>query len=124
MSFLSSSLVFLVLSLHIIQVIPIQLQLQEGEEFKENVVEDSQLNECISVQRSAELGVCFGKEVLNQLNKYNEADTFSLATGVSFVRDDKTPRDFASFLDKDPMDFRYYSFQDYSFLIVSSSTYC
>ncbi|XP_059050597.1 uncharacterized protein LOC131845544 [Achroia grisella] len=106
MSSLSVLLAFLFVSLYIIEVIPIQLELQKGEEYKENVVDDSNLNECISVQRSAELGVCFGKEILNNLNKFNEADTFSLATGVSFVRDEKTPRDIASFLDKDPMDFR------------------
>ncbi|XP_026754402.2 uncharacterized protein LOC113514512 [Galleria mellonella] len=106
MSSLSVILAFLFISLKIIQVIPIQLELKEGDNYKDNVVDDSQLNECISVQRSAELGVCFGKEILNNLNKFNEADSFSLATGVSFVRDEKTPRDIASFLDKDPMDFR------------------
>lgn len=94
-----------ILSLLSVEVIPIQLQ--EGEQIVENDVSDSQLNECISIQRSSELGVCFGKEVLNKLNKYDEAEAFSLATGVSFVRDEKTPRDIGSFLDKDPMDFRY-----------------
>lgn len=82
------------------------MNLQEGEEIKENNVDDSQLNQCINVQRSSEVGVCFGKEILNKLNKYDEAESFSLASGVSFVRDEKTPRDFASLLDKDPMDFR------------------
>lgn len=91
----------------VVEVIPIQLDLQEGEEVKGNHVDDSQLNECISVRRSTEVGVCFGKELLNKLNKYDEADAFSLATGVSFVRDEKTPRDIGAFLDKDPMDFRY-----------------
>lgn len=87
--------------------VAIPIQLQEGEQLVENDLNGSQLNECISVQRSSELGVCFGKEVLNKLNTYDEAETFSLATGISFVRDDKTPRDIGSFLDKDPMDFRY-----------------
>ncbi|KAJ2940528.1 hypothetical protein O0L34_g6464 [Tuta absoluta] len=87
-----------------IEVIPIQLQ--QGEEIKENNVEDSQLNQCINVRRSTEVGVCFGKELLHKLNQYEESDEFSLANGVSFVRDEKTPRDIASFLDKDPMDFR------------------
>lgn len=85
------------------------IQLQEGEQLNENDVENSQLNDCISVQRSSELGVCFGREVLNKLNKYDEADSFSLATGIAFVRDEKTPRDIGSFLDKDPMDFRYFN---------------
>lgn len=85
------------------EVIPIQLQ--QGEQI-DNDVDDSQLNECVSIQRSSELGVCFGKEVLNRLNKYDETESFSLATGISFVRDEKTPRDIGSFLDKDPMDFR------------------
>ncbi|KOB56339.1 Osiris 10, partial [Operophtera brumata] len=123
-----------ILSLLMVEVIPIQLQegeqivenyvndsqlnecvsiqrsselgLQEGEQIVENYVKDSQLNECVSIQRSSELGVCFGKEILNKLNKYDEAETFSLASGISFVRDEKTPRDIGSFLDKDPMDFR------------------
>ncbi|XP_026323050.1 uncharacterized protein LOC113232513 isoform X3 [Hyposmocoma kahamanoa] len=100
-----SSLVFsLMLTLLVIEVIPIQLQ--DEEELKENNVEDSELNQCISVHRSTEIGSCFGKELLNRLNQYNEAESFSLSTGVSFVRDEKTPRDFGSFLDKDPMDFR------------------
>ncbi|XP_049880444.1 uncharacterized protein LOC126376939 [Pectinophora gossypiella] len=103
-SSISTKLAFLITLSLAIEVIPIQLQ--EGEELKENNVEDSQLNQCINVQRSAEVGVCFGKELLNKLNQYDEADTFSLATGVSFVRDEKTPRDFGNFLDKDPMDFR------------------
>lgn len=94
----------IILSLLSVEVIPIQLQ--EGEQI-ENDVNDSQLNECISIERSSDLGVCFGKEVLNKLNNYDEAETFSLATGISFVRDEKTPRDIGSFLDKDPMDFRY-----------------
>ncbi|XP_030034238.2 uncharacterized protein LOC115450377 [Manduca sexta] len=88
------------------EVIPIQLSLQEGEEIKENNVDNSQLNDCISVRRGTEIGVCFGKELLNKLNNYDEAESFSLATGVSLIRDEKTPRDFGSFLDKDPMDFR------------------
>ncbi|XP_013185009.1 uncharacterized protein LOC106130659 [Amyelois transitella] len=104
MSLVTKTLAVFFISSNFIQVIPIQLQ--QGEEFKENVVEDSSLNECISVQRKTELGYCFGKEILNNLNQFNEQDSFSLATGVSFVRDEKTPRDFASFLDKDPMDFR------------------
>ncbi|KAJ8715396.1 hypothetical protein PYW07_009878 [Mythimna separata] len=90
----------------VVEVIPIEIDLQEGEEIKGNRVDDSQLNECISVRRSTDVGVCFGKELLNKLNKYDEADAFSLATGVSFVRDEKTPRDIGAFLDKDPMDFR------------------
>lgn len=94
----------LMLMTSVIEVIPIQLQGEE--ELKENNVEDSELNQCISVQRSTEVGVCFGKELLNKLNQYDEAESFSLSTGVSFVRDEKTPRDFGSFLDKDPMDFR------------------
>ncbi|XP_063629848.1 uncharacterized protein LOC134801246 [Cydia splendana] len=103
---MSSSLrltfVFLVLTL--VEVIPIQLQ--EGEELKENNVENAELNDCVSVQRSTEVGVCFGKEVLKNLDKYDEVESFSLANGISFVRDEKTPRHFGSFLDKDPMDFR------------------
>ncbi|XP_048001452.1 uncharacterized protein LOC125238220 [Leguminivora glycinivorella] len=103
---MSSSLpftfVFLVLTL--VEVIPIQLQ--EGEELKENNVENTELNDCVSVQRSTEVGVCFGKEVLKNLDKYDEAESFSLTNGISFVRDEKTPRHFGSFLDKDPMDFR------------------
>lgn len=106
---MSSSLpfkfVFVLVSLLVIEVIPIQLQ--AGEELKENNVEHSELNDCVSVQRSSEVGVCFGKELLNNLNKYDEAESFSLANGVSFVRDEKTPRHFGGFLDKDPMDFRY-----------------
>lgn len=102
---LRSSLVLsLMLMSTVIEVIPIQLQ--EEEKLKENNVDDSELNQCISVHRSTEVGVCFGKELLNKLNQYDEADSFSLSTGVSFVRDEKTPRDFGSFLDKDPMDFR------------------
>lgn len=88
-------------------ILPVQLHLQEGEEISENNVENSKLNDCLKSQSgNQDLGVCFGKEILNNLNKYEEADTFSLATGVSFVRDEKTPRDITSFLDKDPMDFR------------------
>lgn len=85
-------------------IIPIQLQ--EGEEFKENNVEGTQLNDCISSSGRSEIGVCFGKELLNKLNDYDETESFSLATGVSLIRDEKTPRDIGSFLDKDPMDFR------------------
>lgn len=99
-------LVFLLILLMVLEVLPIQMNLQEGEELKENGVEDSQLNQCISVQRSTDVGVCFGKEILSKLSKYDEAESFSLASGISFVRDEKTPRDFASLLDKDPMDFR------------------
>ncbi|KAF9819272.1 hypothetical protein SFRURICE_000263 [Spodoptera frugiperda] len=95
-----------ILLILVVEVIPIQIELQEGEEIKGNNVDDSQLNECISVRRSTEIGECFGKELLTKLNKYDEADSFSLATGVSFVRDEKTPRDISAFLDKDPMDFR------------------
>ncbi|XP_026734600.1 uncharacterized protein LOC113498682 [Trichoplusia ni] len=94
--------VFLIL---VVEVIPIEIELQEGEEIKGNRV-DGGLNDCISVRRSTEVGVCFGKELLSKLNTYDEADAFSLATGVSFVRDEKTPRDIGAFLDKDPMDFR------------------
>lgn len=94
----------LTLMLSVTEVIPIQLQ--QGEELKENNVEDSELNQCINVHRSTEVGVCFGKELLNKLNQYDEAESFNLANGVSFVRDEKTPRDFGSLLDKDPMDFR------------------
>jgi hypothetical protein len=101
-----SKLVLLVLAFNVIEVIPVQLHLQEGEELKENNVEESQLNECLSVRKGTELGVCFGKEILSKLTKFNEADSFSLATGVSFLRDEKTPRDIEGFLDKDPMDFR------------------
>ncbi|XP_050685279.1 uncharacterized protein LOC126979787 [Leptidea sinapis] len=93
-----------VLIISIVGVIPIQLDLQEGETIKENNIDN--LNECLGVQRGVELGVCFGKEVLNKLNDYDEAESFSLANGVAFVRDEKTPRDIGSFLDKDPMDFR------------------
>ncbi|CAG9794897.1 unnamed protein product [Diatraea saccharalis] len=99
-----SKLVLVIAAVNIIEVIPIQLQ--QGEELKQNNIEDSQLNECLSVQRGAEVGVCFGKEMLNKLTKFNEEDSFSLATGVSFVRDEKTPRDIEGFLDRDPMDFR------------------
>ncbi|XP_004926136.1 uncharacterized protein LOC101744363 [Bombyx mori] len=87
-------------------VIPIQLSLQEGEEINENVVQGSKLNECLNDRRGAEVGVCFGKELINRLNEYEDSDTFSLATGVALVRDEKTPRDIGTFLDKDPMDFR------------------
>ncbi|KAL0860892.1 hypothetical protein ABMA27_009429 [Loxostege sticticalis] len=117
-----SKIVFLVTALNVIEVIPIQLNLQEGEEIKENNIEDSQLNQCLSVQRGAEVGVCFGKELLHKLNTFNEADTFSLATGVSFVRDEKTPRDIGSFLEKDPMDFRS-MMEDASNLISKRSLY-
>lgn len=96
-------LIFLLILSSIIEVIPIQLQ---DEHIQENHIEDSDLNQCINVQRSSTVGVCFGKELLNKLNTFDEADSFSLASGVSFVRDEKTPRDIASFLDKDPMDFR------------------
>ncbi|KAL4708577.1 hypothetical protein ACJJTC_014185 [Scirpophaga incertulas] len=106
MYLLTKYIVLFIVSFNFIEVITIQLQLQEGEEMKSNNVEESQLNECLSVQRGAEIGVCFGKEILHRLTKFNEADSFSLATGVSFVRDEKTPRDIETFLDKDPMDFR------------------
>lgn len=82
------------------------IQLQEGEEIKKNDVENADLNQCLSVQRGADVGTCFGKELLNKLNKFDEAESFSLANGIDFVRDEKTPRDFGSFLDKDPLDFR------------------
>ncbi|CAH2059504.1 unnamed protein product, partial [Iphiclides podalirius] len=88
------------------EVISVQIQLQEGEELDDNKLQNSQLNECLSVKRGAEIGVCFGKELLNNLNQYDEAESFSLTTGVSFVRDEKTPREFGNFLDKDPMDYR------------------
>ncbi|CAH2097083.1 unnamed protein product [Euphydryas editha] len=100
------SLKFAVLIILLIAVEIIPIQLQEGEELHENNVEGSQLNQCLSVSGRSEIGVCFGKELLSKLNDYDETEAFSLATGVSFVRDDKTPRDFGSFLDKDPMDFR------------------
>lgn len=82
------------------------ITLQEGEEIKENNIDGSQLNQCLSDRRGVEVGVCFGKELLNKLNRYDEAESFSLATGFELVRDEKTPRDIGSFLDKDPMDFR------------------
>lgn len=104
-----NSFCFVVLLILVIEVIPIEIDLQEGEELKANNIDDSQLNECLSVRRSSEVGVCFGKELLHKLNKYDEADSFSLATGVSFIRDEKAPRDIGTFLDKDPMDFRYIS---------------
>lgn len=102
---LSIKFAVLIILLVTVEIIPIQLQ--EGEELKENYVEGSQLNQCLSVSGRSEIGVCFGKELLSKLNDYDETEAFSLATGVSFVRDEKTPRDFGSFLDKDPMDFRY-----------------
>lgn len=88
----------------VVEIIPIQLQ--EGEEYKVNSIEGSQLNDCLSTSGRSEIGVCFGKELLYKLNDYDETEAFSLATGVTFVRDEKTPRDIGSFLDKDPMDFR------------------
>ncbi|XP_041985532.1 uncharacterized protein LOC121737866 [Aricia agestis] len=84
----------------------IPIQLQQGEEMKENVIESSELNQCLSVRRGNEVGVCFGKELLSRLNNYDEKESFSLANGISFVRDEKTERTIGSFLDKDPMDFR------------------
>ncbi|CAH0401543.1 unnamed protein product [Chilo suppressalis] len=99
-----SKLLLIIAAVNIIEVIPIQLQ--EGEELKQNDIEESQLNECLSVRRGSEVGVCFGKEILHKLTKFNEDDSFSLANGVSFVRDEKTPRDIEGFLDRDPMDFR------------------
>ncbi|CAH2268234.1 jg22293 [Pararge aegeria aegeria] len=83
-----------------------QLQIKNGAKFKRSNEEGSQLNECLSVSDRSEVGVCFGKELLNKLNDYDETDSFSLVTGVSFVRDEKLPRDIGNFLDKDPMDFR------------------
>ncbi|XP_034837102.1 uncharacterized protein Osi10a [Maniola hyperantus] len=88
----------------IVEIIPIQHQLQNGGEVKRNGVEGSALNECLSDR--SEVGVCFGKELLYKLNDYDETDSFSLVTGVSFIRDEKLPRDIGSFLDKDPLDFR------------------
>lgn len=100
------SILLLIISISV-PIAPVQLHLQEGEEISENNVENSKLNDCLKSQSgNQDLGVCFGKEILNNLNKYDEVDSFSLATGVAFVRDEKTPRDIASFLDKDPMDFR------------------
>lgn len=96
----------LISTLLIVEVIPIKLSLQEGEELQHNNVEESELNNCITTKRGVDIGVCFGKELLNKLNKYDESESFSLASSVSLVRDDKTPRDLGSFLDKDPMDFR------------------
>ncbi|XP_026492481.2 uncharacterized protein Osi10a [Vanessa tameamea] len=101
---LAAKFVILIILSVTVEIMPIQLQ--EGEELKENNVEGSQLNQCLSGSGRSEIGVCFGKELLNKLNDYDETETFSLATGVSFVRDDKTPRNFGNFLDKDPMDFR------------------
>ncbi|XP_048486660.1 uncharacterized protein LOC105391597 [Plutella xylostella] len=95
---------FVLVPLMIYSVNPITLQ--EGEEIKENNIDGSQLNQCLSDRRGVEVGVCFGKELLNKLNRYDEAESFSLATGLELVRDEKTPRDIGSFLDKDPMDFR------------------
>lgn len=101
-----NNFVLAVLLIHVIEVIPIQMELQDGEELKGNNIEQPHLNECLSTRRSNEVGVCFGRELLNKLNTYDETDSFSLATGVTFVRDEKTPRDIGAFLDKDPMDFR------------------
>ncbi|CAG4970433.1 unnamed protein product [Colias eurytheme] len=86
----------------VLEVIPIQLQ--QGETLEGNNVDNTNLNACLNEERGA--AVCFGKELLHKLNNYDEADSFSLANGVSFVRDEKTPRDISAFLDKDPMDFR------------------
>ncbi|XP_068625398.1 uncharacterized protein Osi10a [Battus philenor] len=102
---LKNKLVLLIIVL-ISKVTPIQIELQEGEEISENKVRDSQLNDCLSVKRGSEIGVCFGKELLANLNHYDEESSFSLAKGVTFLRDEKTPRDFGKFLDRDPMDFR------------------
>lgn len=101
---LRTKLFILIIFANVLEIIPIQLQ--EGEEYKENNLEGSQLNDCLGGAGRSEIGVCFGKELLNRLNDYDETESFSLANGVSFVRDDKTPRDIGSFLDKDPMDFR------------------
>lgn len=98
---------FLLFLLLVTDVIPVQIQLQEGEELDDNKLQGSQLNKCLSERRGAEVGVCFGKELLSNLNQYDEAESFTLATGVTFVRDEKTPREFGNFLDKDPMDYRY-----------------
>ncbi|XP_022127802.2 uncharacterized protein LOC111002020 [Pieris rapae] len=81
------------------------IQLQEGETIHENNIDNS-LNQCLGDQRVASVGVCFGKELLTKLNNYEETDSFSLANGISFIRDEKTPREIGAFLDKDPMDFR------------------
>lgn len=96
---------FIILSV-IVEIIPIQFKNPDVERIKRNGIEGSQLNECLSESDRSEMGVCFSKELLNQLNDYDELDSFSLATGVSFVRDEKVTRDIGSFLDKDPMDFR------------------
>lgn len=96
---------FIILSM-VVEIIPIQFQNTNGEHIKRSSIEGSQLSECLSETERSEMGVCFAKELLNKLNDYDEVDSFSLATGVSFVRDEKVPRDIGSFLDKDPMDFR------------------
>ncbi|XP_032523671.2 uncharacterized protein LOC116774991 [Danaus plexippus] len=101
--FLTKLTVVVILSV-VVEIIPIQLQ--EGEDLKGNNIDGSQLNQCLSVSGRSEVGVCFGKELLNTLSAYDETDTFSLATGVSFVRDEKGPRSIGNFLDKDPMDIR------------------
>lgn len=101
----SLTLKFIVLLLiFVVEVIPIQLSNQD--DLKENNLGNSELNQCLSVERGFRVGACFGKEVLNKLNTYDETDSFSLATGVDLVRDEKAPRDIGNFLDKDPMDFR------------------
>ncbi|XP_013165457.1 PREDICTED: uncharacterized protein LOC106116242 [Papilio xuthus] len=96
--------VFLIVVL-ISEVIPIQLDRHDGE-IIEDQLPTSQLNKCLSVKRGAEVGVCFGEELLANLNHYDETESFSLATGVSFLRDEKTPRGLGNFLDKDPLDYR------------------
>ncbi|XP_045780277.1 uncharacterized protein LOC123877518 [Maniola jurtina] len=90
----------------IVGIIPIQHQLRNDGDIKRNGVEGSPLNECLSAPDRVEVGVCFGKELLYKLNDYDETDSFSLTTGVTFIRDEKLPRDIGSFLDKDPLDFR------------------
>lgn len=105
--FLTKLTVVVILSV-VVEIIPIQMQ--GGEDLKGNNIDGSQLNQCLSVSGRSEVGVCFGKELLNTLSAYDETDTFSLATGVSFVRDEKGPRSIGNFLDKDPMDIRYQLF--------------
>lgn len=94
------------LSMMVISSNPIMTENTSSEQSNENKVDGSNFNTCLSTQKSSDLGYCFGKEVLSKLNDFNEADSFSFANGVDFVRDEKTPRDYSSFLDKDPLDFR------------------
>ncbi|KPJ20266.1 hypothetical protein RR48_04864 [Papilio machaon] len=87
------------------EVIPIQIDRHDGD-IIEDQLPTSQLNKCLNIKRGVEVGVCFGEELLANLNHYDETESFSLATGVSFLRDEKTPRGLGNFLDKDPLDYR------------------